>query len=75
MTKNIIFKDFYFRGFSSAPPKGRSKVTNYYGTLVLEQPKHQVYWISALDSHEHGQMNENEVIDCVDQLETSGFEK
>ena len=54
---------------------GKNKKSNHYATLILEQPKHQVYWISALDRHEHGQMDPDELKDYIDQLESGSFEK
>ena len=54
---------------------GKNKKSNHYATLILEQPKHQVYWISALDRHDHGQMDQNELKDYIDQLESGSFEK
>jgi len=33
----------------------------------------QAYWVSALDRHEHGQLNDCEVRDYIDQLVCRGF--
>ena len=55
--------------------KGKHQKKNHYATLILKQPKYQVYWISALDRHEHGQMNPTEVKNYIDQLKTDGYEK
>ena len=55
--------------------RGKVKETNHYGTLILEQLNHQVYWVSTLDRNEHGQMGEDEVVDYIDHLETRGFRR
>ena len=54
---------------------GKKKRSNHYATLILEQSKNQVYWVSALDRHEHGQMNQDELNDYIDQLESSGYKQ
>ena len=51
----------------------RGKRRNHYGSLFLEQDEIQAYWIAALDRHEHGQLNNVEVADYIDQLSCTGF--
>ena len=51
----------------------RGKGNCHYGTLFLEQNEMQAYWVSALDRHEHGQLNDCEVQDYIDQLTCRGF--
>ena len=51
----------------------KGKKRNHYGSLFLEQDEIQAYWIAALDRHEHGQLNNVEAADYIDQLSCTGF--
>ena len=53
----------------------RGKNRSHFGSLFLEQDEVQAYWVAALDRHEHGQLNEEEVKDYIDQLVSKGFEQ
>lgn len=53
----------------------RGKNRSHFGSLFLEQDEVQAYWVAALDRHEHGQLNEEELKDYIDQLVSKGFEQ
>ena len=53
--------------------QGCNKV--HYGSLFLEQPHTQAYWVAGLDRHEHGQMTSVETHDYIDQLLNMNFEE
>ena len=53
----------------------RRGVRVHYGTLFLEQPRTQAYWVAGLDHHEHGQMTTIEMNDYIDQLQVGNFEE